>query len=141
MAFGSAPQTTAPRHVMKKAVQKTLAIMIFLIRKQPAYRELHIAGLLTPSPGCPLLLPPPPDDARPAFFQMAPRAPPNKGLGDLVHRDGTLDAGGHACFLQCVLQSQRIDDGREHSHVVACCSLDSSFAPCQTSKDVPTPHH
>ena len=49
---------------------------------------------------------------------MANRTPPNERLGHLVHLDRRLHARIDALFFKRVLQSQRVDDGRQHAHVI-----------------------
>ena len=49
---------------------------------------------------------------------MAHRPAADVGLGQLGHRDRRLHARVHADLLERVLQRQRVEDGREHPHVV-----------------------
>ena len=43
----------------------------------------------------------------------------NEGLGNLIHFDGTHDAGEDVLLLQRILQSQRIDHRGQHAHVIS----------------------
>ena len=52
-------------------------------------------------------------------------------LGDLVHLDGRLDADFDAALLQPVGHGQRIDDRRQHAHVVGPRALHASAAVLQ----------
>ena len=56
---------------------------------------------------------------------------------DLRHRDRALHARGRAEFFQRVLQRQRIDDRREHAHVIARRALDATLAAAQAAKNIP----
>src|SRR5579872_1391711 len=58
------------------------------------------------------------EDDHPALLQMADRAAPDVRLGYLRHGDRRLHSGGHADVFERVLQSECVDDGREHAHVV-----------------------
>src|SRR5712692_2892216 len=58
------------------------------------------------------------------FFQVPDRAPPDERLGNLFHLDGAQHAREHAFFFQRILKRQRIDDRREHAHVIAGGSVD-----------------
>jgi hypothetical protein len=53
-----------------------------------------------------------------AFFQVANCPAGNIGLGNLPHRDGRLHSRFSSSLIQEVLQSDGIDDGPEHPHVV-----------------------
>ena len=57
------------------------------------------------------------DDAR--LLEVAHRAPPDVGLGDLGDRDRALHAGVHAEPLERVLERQRVEHRGQHAHVVA----------------------
>ena len=71
--------------------------------------------------------------------RTAPAA--NIRLGDLGHLDGGLHPGGLAQVLQHVLQRQRIDDGRQHAHVVALSLVDADFHGINSPPDVAAAHH
>ena len=58
------------------------------------------------------------EDHDPALLEMPHRAAPDVRLGDRVHRDRRLHAAGDADSLERVLERQRVDDGRQHPHVV-----------------------
>ena len=57
------------------------------------------------------------DDDAP-LLEVAHRAAADVGLGDLCDVDRRLHARVDAALLQRVLQRQRVEDGREHAHVV-----------------------
>ena len=59
------------------------------------------------------------EDHDAALLEVAHRAAADVGLGDLGDRDRRLHARVHAVLLERVLQRQRVEDGREHAHVVA----------------------
>ena len=49
---------------------------------------------------------------------MPHRAPPNIGFRDLLHLNRRLHARGDADAFERILQGERVDDGREHAHVI-----------------------
>ena len=57
-------------------------------------------------------------DDNSSFFEVAHGAAPDKRFRDLIHFDGGHHAGVDILFFERVLQSQRIDDGGEHAHVI-----------------------
>jgi len=54
---------------------------------------------------------------------MANRAAADVGLGDLVHLDGAHDSHMDARLLNRILQRNRVDHGRQHTHVVGCDAI------------------
>src|SRR6267154_2535644 len=75
------------------------------------------------------------------FFQVPHRAPPDKRLGNFFHFDGAQHAREHAFFFQRVLQRQRVDDRREHAHVVAGGAVDlKAFLP-GPAENISAAHH
>src|SRR6478736_3429362 len=79
------------------------------------------------------------DDA--ALLKVAHGAAHDERLGDLVHRDGGLDAGLDAHFLEAVHDGEAVDDGREHAHVVAGGAVDAAFGALQAAEDVAAADH
>src|SRR5580765_3292578 len=57
-------------------------------------------------------------DHNPLFLEMANRAASNERLRDLVHLDGCHHASVDGSFFKRVLQSQGVDHGGEHTHMV-----------------------
>src|ERR1700757_2251569 len=49
---------------------------------------------------------------------MPDRAPPNKWLGHLIHLNRRLHPRIHVLLLQRILQRERVDDSRQHPHVI-----------------------
>jgi hypothetical protein len=47
-----------------------------------------------------------------------------------------LDAGDDFHLFQAIHEGERVDDGREHAHVVACGAFDAAFFPGESAKDV-----
>src|SRR6185437_14876058 len=76
------------------------------------------------------------ENHHPVFLQMANGAAANERFGDLGHGNGRLHARGDADFFQSILQSQRVDDSREHAHVIAGGALNAAFAAGQAAKDI-----
>src|SRR6266516_1578398 len=76
-----------------------------------------------------------------APISFARSAAANERLGDLGHRDGALDAGGDAVLFQRVLQGEGVDDGGQHSHVIAGCPFDAPLASGQAAENVPSADH
>jgi hypothetical protein len=74
------------------------------------------------------------DDA--AFFKVAHGAAEDEGLGDLVHRDGALDAGGYPEFFEGVHDGEAVDDGGEHAHVVAGGAIDAALLALEAAEDI-----
>ena len=72
---------------------------------------------------------------------MAHRAPPDKRLGNLFRLDGAQHARKHACFFERVLQSQCVDDRREHAHVVARRAVDLKSLLPGAAEDIASADH
>ena len=64
-------------------------------------------------------------DHHAAFLEVPHGASPDEGLGYLAHFDGRLDAGFDAVLLKGVLEGQGVDNGGEHAHIIAGCSVDA----------------
>ena len=58
------------------------------------------------------------EDDDSALLEVAGRPTPDVRLSDLFHPDGGLHPGRLASLVECVLEGQRIDGGRQHAHVV-----------------------
>ena len=67
---------------------------------------------------------------------MADRTAADVRLCDLLHFDGCLYAGRDAKFFERILQSDGIDDGREHAHVVSRRTVHPTLAALETSPDI-----
>ena len=74
------------------------------------------------------------DDA--AFFEVAHGATQNERLGDLVHRNGALDARGDAHFFEAIHEREGVDDGGEHAHVIARGPVDAALGALEAAEDV-----
>ena len=72
---------------------------------------------------------------------MPHRAPPDEQLGDLRHGDGALHPRGRAEFFQRVLERERIDDRRQHPHVIARGAFDAALAARQPAKYIAAADH
>ena len=77
------------------------------------------------------------DDA--ALFQVPDGAPADVRLGQLLHLDRALHAREDAQLLQRVLQRQRIDDRRQHAHVIGAGAIHSLGAGGNPAEDVSAP--
>jgi hypothetical protein len=71
-----------------------------------------------------------------ALLQVADGAPPDERLGDRAHLDGSEHARGHAVLLERVLQRERVDDRRQHAHVVGGRAVHAARAGRQATEDV-----
>ena len=75
-------------------------------------------------------------DDDPALFQMPHRPPADVGLGHLGHADGGLSPGRLPHVLERILQSQGVDHGPEHAHVVRGHAVHASPAGRVAADDV-----
>src|SRR6185295_274418 len=72
---------------------------------------------------------------------VAHGAPADVRLGDLGDRDRRLHACHGADLLERVLQRERVQDGREHAHVVAGGAVHAGRRPLEAAVDVPAADH
>ena len=72
---------------------------------------------------------------------MTHRAAANVRFGNLMHADGGLDPGRLTHVFQCVLESERVDDGAEHSHVIGRDPIHTPFARGIPADDVAAADH
>ena len=63
------------------------------------------------------------------------------GLGDLVHGDGRLHPDLHAALLEAVSHGQRVDDGRQHAHMVRARALHLAAAVFDAAPEVAAADH
>ena len=70
------------------------------------------------------------------FFQMPHGTTADERFRDLCHRNRALHARGAAEFFQRVLKRQRVDDRREHAHVIAGGAFDAALAAAQAAKNI-----
>jgi hypothetical protein len=77
------------------------------------------------------------DDA--TLLEVSDGAAKDKRFSNLIHRDRTLHPRGDAHFFQTVHESERVDDGGEHAHVVAGGPVDPAFFARQATEDIPAP--
>ena len=77
------------------------------------------------------------EDHHAALLEVADGPPADVGLGHRAHLDGGQHARLKARLLERVLQRQRVDDGREHPHVVPLRAVHSRTRTFETAKDVP----
>jgi len=73
--------------------------------------------------------------------QPEPIAQAAQRLRDLVHAHRALHARVYTFFFQSVLQSQRVDHRRQHSHVVAGRSIDLKTLLTAAAKNIATADH
>ena len=62
-------------------------------------------------------------------------------LGDLLDGQRRLDPALGAIALETVAQRQRIDDGRQHPHVVGVGPIHARGCVAEAAKDVASTHH
>ena len=74
------------------------------------------------------------DDA--ALFEVADGAAADERLGDRAHLDGGDHAGDDALLLERVLQRQRVDDRRQHAHVVGGRPVHPARAGGDAAEDI-----
>ena len=74
------------------------------------------------------------DDA--SFFQVADRPPADERLGHRAHLDRRDDAGDHVQLFERVLKRQRVDDRRQHPHVVRGGAIHAARARRDAAEDV-----
>ena len=72
---------------------------------------------------------------------MTHGAAANVRFRDLFDFDGRHHARGHAAAFECILQSQRVDDGGQHSHVVALSAVHAFAGSAQATEDVTAADH
>jgi len=76
---------------------------------------------------------------RAPLFKVAHGTPLNERLGNLVHRNGCLDARRDAVFFETVHDCQPVDDSGEHAHVVTGGAVGAVVPRArETAKDVST---
>ena len=77
------------------------------------------------------------DDA--SLLEVADGAAANERLGDGAHLDGGHHAGHHTRLLEGVMEGERIDDRREHPHVIGGGAVHrTARAGRHAAKDIPT---
>ena len=81
------------------------------------------------------------EDHDPSFFEVADGAAADIGLGDLFHFDGAEQAGVESLFFEAGLQGHAVNDGGQHTHVVAVCPLNSGFRFVHTPINVSATDH
>ena len=74
------------------------------------------------------------DDA--SFFQVADGPPADERLGHRAHLDRRDDAGDHVQLFERVLKRQRVDDRRQHPHVVRGGAIHAARARRDAAEDV-----
>ena len=72
---------------------------------------------------------------------MTHRAPPDVRLRDLPHFDGGHHPGGNALLFESVLERQRIDDRRQHAHVVRRDTVHGFGGGGHAPEEIAAPHH
>src|SRR6266478_6977853 len=72
---------------------------------------------------------------------MADGAAANEGLADLMHLDGTLHAGMYAELFEGILQGQGVENGGEHTHVVAGSPVNLKTLLSRAAKDISAADH
>ena len=79
------------------------------------------------------------EDHDPAFLEVADGAPADERLGDRAHLDRGDDAGDDVLLLERVLERQRVDDRRQHPHVVGGGAVHPACAGRHPRKMLPPP--
>ena len=82
-----------------------------------------------------LPVPAPKTTTRP-FLEVSDGAAADERLGDRPHLDGGDDARDDALLLERVLQRQRVDDRRQHAHVVGGRAIHAARAGRDAAEDV-----
>ena len=72
---------------------------------------------------------------------MPHRAPPDERFRNLRHRNGALHPRGRAQFFQRILERQRIDNRRQHPHVIARGAFNAAFTAAQPAKNIAAADH
>src|SRR5690349_2446275 len=67
---------------------------------------------------------------------MPHRSTPNKSFCNLRHRDRRLHARLDAEFFHRVLQRERVDNSREHAHVIAGGAFDTLFTAGNAAENI-----
>ena len=81
------------------------------------------------------------EDDHPTFFQMPYGAAADVILAHLVNLECGHDPDWATVIFQCVLHGECVEDGRQHSHIVAGDPFQSFACRLCTANDVATPHH
>lgn len=81
------------------------------------------------------------EDDHAAFFEVADGAAEDERFGDLVHRDGALDAGGDAELFETVHDRQAVDNRGQHAHVVAGRAVDAALGAIEAAEDIAAANH
>src|SRR4051812_25942976 len=81
------------------------------------------------------------EDHDAAFLQVAHRAAADVGLGDLADVERRLHARVHLELLERVLELQRVEDDRQHPHVVRGRAVHALGGARDAAVDVPCPQH
>ncbi|MNC44569.1 hypothetical protein D3C75_934810 [compost metagenome] len=67
---------------------------------------------------------------------MADRPAADVRFGNLLHGNGGLHPRWNVDLLQCVLQSERVHNCCQHTHVVCCCTVDAACAARDPAPDI-----
>src|SRR5690606_23616961 len=81
------------------------------------------------------------EDRDAAFLEVPYRAAANVILADLVDLQRGHDACDDTLPLERVLQRERVDDGREHAHVIGRDPIHTGFGEARATEDVATADH
>src|SRR4051812_462455 len=81
------------------------------------------------------------EDHDAALLEVAHRAAADVGLGDLADVEGRLHARVHVELLERVLELQRVQDDREHAHVVGGRAVHALRRARDAAVDVAGPEH
>ena len=72
---------------------------------------------------------------------MPDSAPPDERLRHLIHLNRRLHARVDFLLLECILQSKRVDDRGEHSHVIGGNAVHVSSLVGHAAKEVAAAHN
>src|SRR5690606_37042183 len=81
------------------------------------------------------------EDHDPPLLEVPDRAAANVILADLVDLQRGHRAGGDAAPLERILQRERIDDRREHAHVIGRHAIHAGLGKPRAAKDVAAADH
>ncbi len=81
------------------------------------------------------------EDHHPALFEVPHGAAADVGLRDLLDLEGGLHAGRNPAPLHRVLQRQRVDDARQHAHVVGAGAVHALGRRADAADDVAAADH
>ena len=76
------------------------------------------------------------EDRDASFLEVAHGAAPNVVLADLVDLQRRHDAYARAQALERVLHRKRVDDGREHAHLIGGHAIHAGLGQARAAEDI-----